>query len=339
MSKNLELLRQFDQSLVRPQKPLLVSSLPSHMRDMGDDWMRGVLATVKADPKLMQAAMNNGEAFISAIQKAASLGLAPGTDEFYLVPYGKQINAVTGYKGLIELIYRAGRVDGRVRADLGVGDGDAVEVRARHSLRVREIGVDVYAEARRVVRPLALEVLGGAHDGEFVDGPLGDELGGQGEGEGGLAGAGGGHGQEVARGAARVGVEGARLPGPQPTVRRAPRQCRAHSPDPGFPPSEKGQLRPFLPIESRSSLHVGHTGYFEASRVGIHTLPHRATTGWPVTIEESALSRRTKWANRSPSPGDFSCSTSVRSSRPVEDWVEGPPGPVGSSRASRMGPL
>lgn len=111
MSNNLELLKQINQSLFNPQKALLVSSLPSHMRDMGDEWMRGVLATVKDDPKLMQAAMNNGPAFVAAIQKAASLGLAPGTDEFYLVPFGKQINAVTGYKGLIELIYRAGRVE------------------------------------------------------------------------------------------------------------------------------------------------------------------------------------------------------------------------------------
>lgn len=111
------------------------------------------------------------------------------------------------------------------------------------------------------------------------------------------------------------------------------------------PPSENGQLRPLRPIESRSSLHVGHTGYFEASREGIHTFPHKATTGWPVTIEELALSRRTKWAKRSPSPGTFSFSTSVRSSSPVEEWVEGPagevgaPGRVGSSRASGMLPI
>lgn len=92
----------------------------------------------------------------------------------------------------------------------------------------------------------------------------------------------------------------------------------AHLSEPPEPP-EKGQLRPFLPMESRRALHVGHTGYFDASREGIHTLPHRATTGCPVIIDESALSLRTKWAKRSPSPGDFSCSTSVRSSSPVDD--------------------
>ncbi len=47
----------------------------------------------------------------------------------------------------------------------------------------------------------------------------------------------------------------------------------SHCPEPPedplpIPPSENGQFRPLRPIESRSSLHVGHTGYFEASREG-----------------------------------------------------------------------
>ena len=37
-------------------------------------------------------------------------------------------------------------------------------------------------------------------------------------------------------------------------------------------------------IESKISLHSGQTGNFSGLREGTHTLPHRATTGVPLTI-------------------------------------------------------
>ena len=233
-----------------------------------------------------------------------------------------------------------GGMDGRIGTDLRVGDSHTVEVRAGHALRVRKVRVDVDAKTRGARGPLPLEVLGGAHDGQLVDDAARNQLSCKGQGESRLTCARGRDRQEVARGRGHVAVQGSGLPGAQPANGCAPGRL-AHLSEP-FPPSEKGQLRPFLPIESRSSLQVGHTGYCEASRVGIHTLPHRATTGWPVTMEEFALSLRTKWAKRSPSPSVRSLRVSVRSSRPVEDAVEGPEGaegPVGSSRALRMVPI
>ena len=231
----------------------------------------------------------------------------------------------------------AGGVDSGVGPHLRVGDGNPVEVRSGDALRVRKVGVDVDPETRGVGGPLAFEVLRGAHNRELVDDAAGNQFGGERQREGGFSGSGRRDRQKVARRTAHVAFEGVGLPGTQPTNRCAPGRL-AHLSEP-FPPSENGQLRPFLPIESRSSLQVGHTGYWEASRVGIHTLPHRATTGCPVTIEELALSLRTKWAKRSPSPPVRSRLVSVRSSSPVEDAVEGPEGaegPVGSSRALRM---
>ena len=93
----------------------------------------------------------------------------------------------------------ARRVNGRVGADLRVGDGHAVEVRAGNALRVREVGVDVDAEARGARGPLALEVLGGAHNGELVDDAAGDQLGRERQGEGRLTCARGRDRQKIAR--------------------------------------------------------------------------------------------------------------------------------------------
>ena len=50
--------------------------------------------------------------FIGAMMNAAQLGLEPNTTlgQAYLIPYGKQVQFVLGYKGLIDLAYRSGEV-------------------------------------------------------------------------------------------------------------------------------------------------------------------------------------------------------------------------------------
>ena len=76
-------------------------------------------------------------------------------------------------------------------------------------------------------------------------------------------------------------------------------------PEPPERPSEKGQFGPKLFISSRKALHLGQTGYWLASRVGDPDLTAKGDAGWPVTIEESALSLRTKVAgtdHRRPGP-------------------------------------
>ena len=111
----------------------------------------------------------------------------------------------------------AGRVDGRVGADLSVRDGHAVEVRAGHALGVREVRVDMNAETSGARGPLAFEVLGRAHDGELIDDTAGDQLGRERQCERRLACARRRDGQEVARGGRRhVALQGVGLPGAQP---------------------------------------------------------------------------------------------------------------------------
>ncbi|MFC0626125.1 recombinase RecT [Kribbella deserti] len=88
--------------------------LPSHVK--AETWVRLAVGALRRDPKVAEAAANNTGAFMSALLTAARLGLEPGTEQFYLVPQSprkgapKEILGITGYQGLVELMYRAGAV-------------------------------------------------------------------------------------------------------------------------------------------------------------------------------------------------------------------------------------
>ena len=83
--------------------------------------------------------------------------------------------------------------------DLGVGDGDAVEVARRARPGVAERRVEPDADPVRGVRPLPLEVLGRGDDGDRADVAALEQLGGDPQRERGLAGAGRRDREEVAR--------------------------------------------------------------------------------------------------------------------------------------------
>lgn len=96
--------------------------LPSHLRTEGEQeaWLRLAVGALKTgrmtgrEYDLEIAARNNPHAFMQALRKAASLGLQPGSESFYLTPRkvrGRlEILGITGYQGIIELMYRAGYV-------------------------------------------------------------------------------------------------------------------------------------------------------------------------------------------------------------------------------------
>jgi len=100
--------------------------LPSHIPPR--QWISAAASAVKADPKLMEAANNDPLAFGRAIKKAATLGLMPGTDEFYLVPKAPRqgakpiINGWTGWQGLVELMLRAGAASSVIAELVYTGD-------------------------------------------------------------------------------------------------------------------------------------------------------------------------------------------------------------------------
>lgn len=94
----------------------LATTMPSHLVARTDAWIRVIQGALRRDEKLMEAAQNDVGQFMSVMFDAARQGLEPGTEEYYLVPRWNnkkkrtEVTGVRGYKGEIELMYRAGAV-------------------------------------------------------------------------------------------------------------------------------------------------------------------------------------------------------------------------------------
>lgn len=87
--------------------------LPTHVRP--ETWVRLAQGALRRNPQLEQAARQNPGSLLAALLDAARLGLEPGSEQFYLVPYrdrarGWIVQGIPGYQGEIELMYRAGAV-------------------------------------------------------------------------------------------------------------------------------------------------------------------------------------------------------------------------------------
>jgi recombination protein RecT len=81
--------------------------LPSHLR--ADTWVRVAQGILRRDAKLRAVAERNVGSFLAALLDCARLGLEPG-ETYHLVPFGNEVVGIEDYKGLIELMYRAGAV-------------------------------------------------------------------------------------------------------------------------------------------------------------------------------------------------------------------------------------
>jgi recombination protein RecT len=101
-------------AIVKQYRQDFADVLPSHVKP--DTWVRVAVGALRRDPKVAEAAANNIGALMSALLTSARLGLEPGTEQFYLVPQRPKAGAkpeimgITGYQGLVELMYRAGAV-------------------------------------------------------------------------------------------------------------------------------------------------------------------------------------------------------------------------------------
>lgn len=92
--------------------------LPSHLtkqdqesnRPPGSQFARLAQGALRRDPKLADIARRNPASLMQALLECARLGHEPGTDSFYLVPMGNEIEGIEGYRGVIERMYRAGAV-------------------------------------------------------------------------------------------------------------------------------------------------------------------------------------------------------------------------------------
>jgi len=82
--------------------------LPSHIK--AETWVRVAQGALRQNQALAQAAQRNPGSLLTALLDAARQGLTPGTEEYYLVPFGSEVQGIRGYQGEIELMYRAGAI-------------------------------------------------------------------------------------------------------------------------------------------------------------------------------------------------------------------------------------
>lgn len=98
--------------------------LPSHVN--ADQWARVAIGALRRDEKLMQAAQQSPATLMAALSTAARLGLEAGTEQYYLTPRKNkgrnEILGITGYQGLVELMYRAGAVSSVIAEVVYAGD-------------------------------------------------------------------------------------------------------------------------------------------------------------------------------------------------------------------------
>lgn len=74
-----------------------------------DRFVRTIIFSIQKNPRLQNCSASS---IIGGAMQAAQLGLEPSDSlgHCYLIPYGSQCQFQIGYKGLIELAYRSGRI-------------------------------------------------------------------------------------------------------------------------------------------------------------------------------------------------------------------------------------
>lgn len=109
--------------LMQRQRPEIDKALPAHLDS--ERFLRIVLTEIRREPKLLEC---SPESLLGAMMLAAQLGLEPGPlGHVYLVPFKRQVEFIVGYKGMIDLAFRSGKVKD-VAAKL-VYDGDGFDFR------------------------------------------------------------------------------------------------------------------------------------------------------------------------------------------------------------------
>jgi len=88
-------------------KKQIAMALPKHMTP--DRMLRVVLTEMRKNPKLLSC---DQASLFAAIVQCSQLGLEPGNSlgHAYLIPYGKECQLQFGFKGLMDLALRSGKV-------------------------------------------------------------------------------------------------------------------------------------------------------------------------------------------------------------------------------------
>lgn len=96
------------ESLTRRYQGQFADVLPEHIQSK--TFVGLAIGALRRNKELEKAANANKGSFLNALLDCARLGHEPGTESYYLVPFGNEVVGIEGYRGEIERIYRAGAV-------------------------------------------------------------------------------------------------------------------------------------------------------------------------------------------------------------------------------------
>lgn len=98
----------FQQALVN-QRDAIISRLPQHMASQGDRIIKTVVTAAMKNPAILKCTK---ESILLSVFQSLDLGLEIGNalGEAYLVPYGSTCQMIPGYRGLVSLARRSGKI-------------------------------------------------------------------------------------------------------------------------------------------------------------------------------------------------------------------------------------
>ena len=91
------------------QREVIVSRLPQHMADHGDRIIKTVVTAAMKNPAILKCSKDS---ILLSVFQSLDLGLEIGNalGEAYLVPYGSTCQMIPGYRGLVSLARRSGKI-------------------------------------------------------------------------------------------------------------------------------------------------------------------------------------------------------------------------------------
>ncbi len=104
--KKLSPNKAMEQMMVKMSEQIK-KALPQHMSN--ERFQRVALTAFSSNPKFLNC---EPMSFLAAMMDSAQLGLEPNTPlgQAYLIPYGNKVQFQVGYKGLLELALRSGKI-------------------------------------------------------------------------------------------------------------------------------------------------------------------------------------------------------------------------------------
>ena len=87
----------------------MAKALPVHLKNNAERYARQALTLFNNNPKLREC---TGISLLSALMRVTEIGLdlSPALGEAYIIPYGSTATVQLGYRGVLKLIHRSGKI-------------------------------------------------------------------------------------------------------------------------------------------------------------------------------------------------------------------------------------